>query len=81
MQDDFIDKLSKIGVRDTSKVTKKKCPDMPVISDASGDWTKSSAYFKGEKGVLNIGLRKGKGLDIFNQNIVSFKQVGKNVKR
>ena len=50
-------------------------------SDASGDWTKSSAYFKGEKGVLNIGLGKGKGLDIFNQNIVSFKQVGKNVKR
>ena len=54
MQDDFIDKLSKIGVRDTSKVTKKKCPDMPVISDASGDWTKSSAYFKGEKGVLIV---------------------------
>ena len=81
MQDDFIDKLSKIGVRDKSEVTKTKCPNMPVISDVPGDWTRSSAYFKGEKGVLNIGLGKGKGLDIFNQNIVSFKQVGKSVKR
>jgi hypothetical protein len=38
-------------------------------------WTRTSAYFKGEGGVLNIGLGRGPALDIFNNAILGFEVV------
>lgn len=38
---------------------------------------KPSAYFKGENGVVNIGLGNGKALKSFSKNISSFKIVNK----
>lgn len=59
--------LQQIGVRDTSNLAVQKVPDMPI---GSSGWTKDNAYFKGEGKQINIGLGKGKGLDVFNENIV-----------
>jgi hypothetical protein len=38
-------------------------------------WTRTSAYFKGEDGFLNIGLGRGPALDIFNDAILGFEVV------
>lgn len=46
---------------------------MPTVSKG---WKPNNAYFKGEDGQINIGLGKGKGLDIFNDSIVESKVVG-----
>ncbi|MDC9605960.1 hypothetical protein [Xenorhabdus griffiniae] len=58
--------LEQIGVRDTSKITMKEYPDVPVISKG---WNKYNAYFKAEGEQINVGLGKGKALDVFNENI------------
>ena len=47
--------------------------DMPTVSKG---WTSNNALFKGEGDQFNIGLGKGKALDIFNSNIVEYKVVG-----
>ncbi len=61
--------LSSVGVRDTSAVTARAFPDMPIVSPG---WSSTSAYFKGEGSIFNIGLGSGSGLDIFNRAIQSF---------
>jgi hypothetical protein len=42
------------------------------MSDVSRGWMKNNAFFKAEKGFINIGLGYGKALDIFNKGIVIF---------
>ena len=37
--------------------------------------TKQNAFFKAEGPQINIGLGKGKALEIFNSNIFKFRQV------
>ncbi|MEN7547394.1 RHS repeat-associated core domain-containing protein [Rapidithrix thailandica] len=75
MKDGTTAELEKIGVRDNSRLTRRKYLDMPEVKPG---WTQNHAYFKqeGPKGrkQINIGLGKGKGLDIFNKNIDSFKK-------
>jgi hypothetical protein len=58
--------LKSVGVRDSSAVVKAQHGDLPKVSSG---WNANGAYFKGEKGQVNIGLGKGKALDIFNSNI------------
>lgn len=48
--------LEAIGVRHASRATASAYPEMPVVS---GRWRQTSAFFKGEKGVINIGLGGG----------------------
>jgi len=43
----------RFGVRDASDVASGAYPDMPMVSRG---WTSTSAFFKGEGGILNIGL-------------------------
>ncbi|MCG3472460.1 hypothetical protein L7750_19430 [Xenorhabdus bovienii] len=38
-------------------------------------WTKYNAYFKKEDEQINVGLGKGKELDIFNGNISKFEKI------
>ncbi|MCU1799160.1 hypothetical protein CUU45_18045 [Pectobacterium polaris] len=60
--------LKEIGVRDMSKVT-RSLSDMPFVNTLKDGWKSSHAYFKGERGQLNIGLGNGKALDVFNSGI------------
>ena len=66
------DALANVGVRDTSNLVGAAYPDMPVVQSG---WTSSSAFFKGEGDVINIGLGRGTALDIFNNSIVGFGEV------
>ena len=61
-----------MGVRDASKVVKKQYGDLPNVFEG---WNANSAYFKGERGQVNIGLGQGKALDIFNNNIQGYKVI------
>jgi hypothetical protein len=45
---------------------------MPLVSSG---WTSTSAFFKGEGGILNIGLGRGPALDIFNDAILGYEVV------
>ncbi len=69
--------LENIGVRDISKATRESYPDMPIISKG---WNKFNAYFKAEGEQINIGLGKGKALEIFNDNIKKFEK-SKEIKK
>jgi hypothetical protein len=68
------DALAGIGIRDPSAVASAAYPDMPTPQNFSG-WTRTSAYFKGEGGVLNIGLGRGPALGVFNDAILGFEVV------
>jgi hypothetical protein len=45
------------------------------LPEVTPGWTSSNAYFKWEKGIVNIGLGQGPALDLFNGNIINFKAV------
>ena len=54
------------------------------MQTVSKGWTQSNAIFKGEGRTgnkstsfaqINIGLGKGKALDIFNNNIIKFEEI------
>ncbi|MBD1227472.1 hypothetical protein [Xenorhabdus griffiniae] len=68
--------LEQIGVRDTSKITMKEYPDMPVISKG---WSKYNAYFKAEDEQINVGLGKGKALyqSPFKMRLISPHEAGR----
>jgi len=78
MQPGTRDKLAEIGVRDTSRATSAEFPDMPTVGKG---WTRNNAFFKGEgvdaggAGHTNIGLGRGKGLKVFNDNIADFEKI------
>jgi len=67
------DALANIGVRDASNaVADAGYGDLPMVSPG---WNQTSAFFKGEGGIVNIGLGQGPALDLFNGNILSFAPV------
>jgi hypothetical protein len=66
------DALAGVGVRDASAAASAAYPDLPLVSSV---WTSTSAFFKGEGGILNIGLGRGPGLQIFNDAIQGFEVV------
>lgn len=41
------------------------------------NWNLGNAYFKAERGQINIGLGRGAGLDTFNSNILNFQALPK----
>ena len=67
--------LEKIGLSngDRAMLAKEVYPDMPYVSGVK--WTENYAFFKAEGSQINIGLGKGKALEIFNSNISTFKRV------
>ena len=72
------EKLVNIGVRDESSILADKFPNMP---ESKSGWGKNHARFKKEDEQLNIGLGKGEGLDIFNENIVEADIINMNNKK
>jgi hypothetical protein len=66
--------LQGVGVRDVSKATGEAYGRLPIVSKG---WTKGNAYFKREGELVNIGLGRGAGLDIFNANIINFSMIPK----
>ena len=67
--------LESIGVSngDRAILAKTVYPDMPHVSGIK--WTKNFAFFKAEGSQINIGLGKGKALELFNNNIFKFERV------
>lgn len=64
------DSLLGMGVRNTAAgFTGTAYEGLPIVS---GGWADTSAFFKWEQGVVNIGLGNGQALNIFNANIVTF---------
>jgi hypothetical protein len=49
----------------------------PELQKCPKGWPRSSALFKWEVDVINIGLGRGKALDIFHEYLVDFKAVPK----
>jgi len=69
--------LREIGVRDYSPLVQQHFGDLPLISNQV-NWTHTNAFFKKEaEDLINIGLGKGKALDIFNDSIIKFNQIFK----
>jgi hypothetical protein len=64
--------VASIGVRDGSAAASSAFPNMPLVSRG---WTSTSAFFKGEGGVVNIGLGRGSALNTFNDSILSWQAV------
>ncbi|KFA58457.1 hypothetical protein GAPWKB11_1580 [Gilliamella apicola] len=52
------------------------------MPEVKSGWNENSVFFKQEKvgknAQINIGLGKGKGIEIFNENIISFENVSTN---
>jgi hypothetical protein len=67
-----IEKLKSVGTSDGSADVIKKFGEMPRNSQG---WINSKSYFKKEGAQVNIGLGKGKALEIFNENINGFELV------
>lgn len=60
--------LLSIGVRNAGNV-EGVYGSLPIVKEG---WTATSAYFKSERKLINIGLGKGPALNIFNGSILNF---------
>lgn len=67
--------LRDIGVRAHGKKSEALLPDLPQVKKG---WARSKALFKPEGDQINIGLGKGRALDVFNQGIRGFEILGVN---
>jgi len=67
------DSLLGMGVRN-SGLSGGVYDSLPLVQKG---WGSSSAFFKIEGDVVNVGLGKGAALDTFNNNILNFKLIGK----
>ncbi|WPG21782.1 hemagglutinin repeat-containing protein [Kosakonia cowanii] len=63
--------LEKIGIAANSAAAK----ELPNMSTQTGKWMDTNARFKVEGGQMTTQLGQGKGMEIFNNNIVHFEQV------
>lgn len=61
--------LQGIGVSNNSAQSIKDFGMMPKVGSG---WNVNNVYFKGEGLQTNIGLGQGKGLEIFNSNIIGY---------
>lgn len=65
-------RLAEVGVRDASAAAAAAHPEMAVVDSG---WTAANAFFKGESGQVNIGLGRGRALDIFNESMVTYEVI------
>lgn len=64
-----LEKLRGIGaIQPRSRILRDMFPELPTL-DTVTNWRNNNAYFKFENDTLNIGLGRGKALDIFNESI------------
>jgi len=69
---DALNELKNIGVKDSAMLTQLTYPDMPMVGKG---WKEKNAYFKSEGNQINIGLGRGKALDIFNEGVNKFERL------
>ena len=77
--------MEKIGIRSEGNVVKDKYPNMPMPEKSSG-WGYKFVRFKEEKNKITgekqiniqLGKEKGKGLEIFNQNLKEYEIIKEN---
>ncbi len=77
--------MEKIGIRSEGNVVKDKYPNMPMPEKSSG-WGYKFVRFKEEKNKITgekqiniqLGKEKGKGLEIFNQNLKEYEVIKEN---
>jgi uncharacterized protein RhaS with RHS repeats len=72
LKTDALQELKSIGVKDSATLTKLTYPDMPEVGKG---WKDNNAFFKSEGDQINIGLGKGKALDLFNKGIHRFERL------
>ncbi|MBH1932685.1 RHS repeat-associated core domain-containing protein, partial [Serratia rubidaea] len=72
LRKDSLQELKSIGVKDSSILTKNTYPSM---SDVTKGWKENNAFFKAEGDQINIGLGRGKALEIFNKGIEKFERL------
>ena len=72
LKTDSLEKLKAIGVKDSSILTRVTYPEMP---DVGKGWKLNNAFFKAEGEQINIGLGRGKALDLFNEGIYKFERL------
>ncbi len=65
------DELQKIGIAANSAAAKI----LPNMSTQTGEWMQTNTRFKVEGGQMTTQLGQGKGLEIFNNNIIKFEKV------
>jgi hypothetical protein len=64
-------KLQEIGIAANSATAKV----FPTMSIKTGKWMKTNTRFKVEGGQMTTQLGQGRGIKIFNENIVHFEKV------
>ena len=77
--------MEKIGIRSEGNVVKDKYPNMPMPEKSSG-WGYKFVRFKEEKNKITgekqiniqLGKEKGKGVEIFNQNLKEYEVIKEN---
>lgn len=77
--------MEKIGIRSEGNVVKDKYPNIPMPEKSSG-WGYKFVRFKEEKNKITgekqiniqLGKEKGKGLEIFNQNLKEYEVIKEN---
>jgi RHS repeat-associated protein len=77
VKDGTTDALLKIGVRNEGPLIQEAHGELPLVSSVK-NWKENNAFFKEEKKQINIGLGKGKALDIFNENIEEKEKLDKS---
>ncbi len=65
--------LMEIGV---SNNTSQSIRDFGRLPQVQSGWNVNNAFFKGEGTQTNIGLGQGRGLEIFNYNLIEFTRIG-----
>lgn len=68
---DTFSELEKIGIATNSAAAK----ELPNMSTQTGKWMDTNTRFKVEGGQMTTQLGQGKGIEIFNKNIVHFEKV------
>ncbi|WP_231692226.1 VENN motif pre-toxin domain-containing protein, partial [Cronobacter dublinensis] len=63
--------LEKVGIAANSAAAK----ELPNMSTQTGKWMETNTRFKVEGGQMTTQLGQGKGMEIFNKNIVHFEKV------
>ncbi len=66
--------LTEIGV---SNNTSQSLKDFGRLPQVQSGWNVNNVFFKGEGTQTNIGLGQGRGLEIFNRNLIEYVKIGR----
>ncbi|MGN2482803.1 RHS repeat domain-containing protein [Acinetobacter calcoaceticus] len=73
----FYDSYLNIAAKDMSKKV-SSIPQYANLPNArSGWWMDNALKIKSEKGIISIGLGRGAGLEMFNNNVIRFREVSR----